>query len=111
MLQQIPANLDDFEADIRDQVEMELRSQYQHETAEKVKHATRVAAAKAATHARSQYASVGNYGSIADEVSAREVAETTLVEVSAEADRALRTIAEVTEVSGRFPAVFRPFFD
>jgi hypothetical protein len=41
-----------------------LLIRYQEEVAEKVKHATRVAAAKAAAHARSQYS---NYGSLADE--------------------------------------------
>ena len=41
-----------------------LLIRYQGEVAEKVKHATRVAAAKAAAHARSQYS---NYGSLADE--------------------------------------------
>ena len=43
---------------------MLLLIRYQEEVAEKVKHATRVAAAKAAAHARSQYS---NYGSLADE--------------------------------------------
>ena len=65
---------------------------YQHDLAEKVKHATRVASAKAAAHARLQYS---NFGALADEAIAREAAETTLIEVSAEADRALKTIEEV----------------
>ena len=44
-----------------------------------VKHASRVAAAKAASHARAQFA---NFGALADEATAREAAETSLIEVS-----------------------------